>query len=71
MLAGAVSQVRAAIDKRDGAALDGALASLTATCNACHRAEEVPFITVAPPTVRVAPVRVDASKEEQRKGAVQ
>jgi hypothetical protein len=71
MLADAILQVRSAIDKRDGPALEGALGSLTATCNACHRAEEVPFITVAPPTVRAVPVRVDAAGAEQREGAVQ
>jgi hypothetical protein len=70
MLASAIEAVRAAIGERDGAALDGALDSLTATCNACHRAEDVAFITVVPPTVRAAPVRVDAAGEARREGAV-
>jgi hypothetical protein len=64
MLAGAVGQVKAAIGNRDGSALDAAISSLTTTCNACHRAEEVSFITVAPPTVRVAPVSVGTTPPE-------
>lgn len=57
MLDGAISTVRAAIERRDGAAVDAALTTLTATCNGCHQAERVPFITVGPPTVRSSPVQ--------------
>jgi hypothetical protein len=46
MLDGAVSTLRSAIERRDGPAMDAALATLTATCNACHQAERVPFIHV-------------------------
>jgi hypothetical protein len=56
MLEGSVTAVREAIEAQDGAAMDSALEQLTATCNACHRAERVPFIHVAPPTVRLSPV---------------
>jgi hypothetical protein len=52
MLEGAVGVVRQAITARDSAAFDAAFGTLTATCNACHQAERVPFIRVAPPTVR-------------------
>jgi hypothetical protein len=70
MLAGAVAQVRTAIGGRDGFALDAAIGSLTATCNTCHRAEKVSFITVAPPNIRVAPVHaVSAGPEEVQGGS--
>ena len=70
MLAGAVAQVRAAIGGRDGLGLDAAIGSLTATCNTCHRAEKVSFITVAPPNIRVAPVHaVSAGPEEVQGGS--
>jgi cytochrome c556 len=68
MLEGAVTRVREAIDGRDGPALDTAIATLTATCNACHRAERVAFIQVAPPAVRLSPVR-PGSVAETRQGA--
>ena len=62
MLGGAVAQVRDAITRRDGAALDAALVTLTATCNACHNAERVPFVRVVPPAVRTTIVSApDAS----------
>lgn len=52
MLEGAVGSVRKAITAHDSVAFDTAFTTLTATCNACHQAERVPFIRVAPPTVR-------------------
>ncbi len=55
MLDGAVSTVRRAIEAQDGTAMDAALEQLTATCNGCHRAEQVPFIQVVPPTIRQSP----------------
>jgi hypothetical protein len=51
-----IARVRAAIAQRDAAALDDAFTALTATCNACHVAEKVAFIHVAPPTERHSPV---------------
>jgi hypothetical protein len=36
---------------------DAAFVVLTDTCNACHRAEQVPFIRVEAPTLRVSIVR--------------
>lgn len=62
MLDGAVVGVRRAISGRDAAAFDAAFAVLTATCNACHQAERVPFIRVGPPSVRASstgPLPVD------------
>lgn len=52
MLEGATGGVREAIGAHDRAAFDTAFSTLTATCNACHQAESVPFIRVAPPSVR-------------------
>jgi len=56
MLEGAVGAVRHAITARDSAAFDAAFSTLTATCNACHQAERVPFIRVVPPAVRTTVV---------------
>jgi hypothetical protein len=61
MLDGAVSTVRTAIELGDGPAMDAALTTLTATCNACHQAEHVPFMTVAPPPVRLSPVQFNVA----------
>ena len=60
MLDGAILTVRQAIAAEDGVAMDAALEQLTATCNACHQVERVPFIHVAPPTVRLSPVEPGA-----------
>lgn len=51
-----IARVRVAIEERDGAALDTAFTGLTETCNACHAAEKVGFVHVAPPTERHSPV---------------
>jgi cytochrome c556 len=56
MLAPALAGVRAAVERSDEAAFASAFATLTQTCNACHVAEQVPFIQVAPPTQRHSPV---------------
>ncbi len=61
MLEGAVTTVRGAIERQDGDAMDAALLSFTATCNACHGAEQMPFITVTPPAVRASPVAFSAT----------
>lgn len=63
MLEGSVSTVRSAIERQGGAAMDEALTTLTATCNACHQAERVPFVTVAPPAVRLSPVQFPAGEQ--------
>jgi hypothetical protein len=60
MLEASASTVRSAIERQDGVAMDEAITTLTATCNACHQAERAPFVTVAPPAVRVSPVRFPA-----------
>jgi hypothetical protein len=62
MLDGTIGSVRRAIEAEDGSAMDAALEQLTMTCNACHQAERVPFIRVAPPTVRLSPVDAGASE---------
>lgn len=51
-----LAEVERAIEAEDGVALDASLIRLTASCNTCHVAEDVPFITVAPPTLRLSPV---------------
>lgn len=56
MLGGAVTVVRDAITKRDGAAFDTAFGTLTETCNACHQAEKVRFMHIVPPPVRTSVV---------------
>jgi hypothetical protein len=52
MLERAVNGVREAVTACDSSAFDTAFTTLTATCNACHQAEHVAFIRVAPPTTR-------------------
>ena len=51
---GPVAVLRQALAARDGAAFDQAFAGLTASCNACHEAEQVGFMRVAPPAVRTS-----------------
>jgi hypothetical protein len=62
MLDGAVAGARHAVTRRDAAALDAAFANLTAVCNACHQAEQVPFIRVQPPMVRASVVHEPAGQ---------
>lgn len=57
MLDPALEAVEAAVEARDAAAFDPAFAHLTATCNACHLAEDVRFIHVATPTHRTSAIR--------------
>jgi hypothetical protein len=56
MLEGALRGVEEAITAKDPALFAERFGALTATCNACHQAERVPFIHVRPPTVRSSPV---------------
>jgi hypothetical protein len=56
MLDAAMVGVKEAVTRRDRAAFDAALTNLTSTCNACHRAEGVPFVHVEPPAARLSPV---------------
>ena len=56
--------MHSAIESRDGAAMQASLRTLTATCNACHAAERVPFVTVAPPTARISPVHFEGPRGE-------
>lgn len=56
MLEAPVAELKRALLARDSAAFDGAFTSLTATCNTCHQAEQVPFLRVAPPAIRASVV---------------
>ena len=50
--------------------LKAAIETLTATCNACRpQAERVPYIYVAPPDVRLSPVRRGSAPEAERGGS--
>lgn len=49
--------MKVVLEARDAAGFEPAFATLTATCNACHAAEQVAFIHIAAPTIRVSPVR--------------
>lgn len=64
MLEPALAAVQAAVDARDPAAFKTAFTQLTATCNACHQAEDVAFIQVATPTQRRGSVRAAAAAED-------
>ena len=56
MLAPSIARVRGAVERRDIAGFAEAFTVLTQTCNACHVAEQVPFVQVATPSQRVSPV---------------
>lgn len=56
MIDAPLGAVRAAVEARDGAAFERAFDRLTEACNACHRAEDVAFVTVVRPRVRRSPV---------------
>jgi hypothetical protein len=55
VLDGSLPGVEEAVKRKDAALFAERFAVLTATCNACHEAERVPFIHVRPPTVRTSP----------------
>jgi hypothetical protein len=55
MLEGALRGVEEAAEAGDAAMFTKRFAALTATCNACHQAERVPFVHVRPPSVRTSP----------------
>lgn len=57
-------EVEAAIDKQDSSLFWNRFGALTSTCNACHEAEKVAFVNVAPPLMRMSPVR-SLSQSEQ------
>lgn len=54
-LDGVLPGVEEAIKAKDPALFAERFSVLTATCNACHQAERVPFIHVRPPSVRTSP----------------
>jgi hypothetical protein len=57
MMDGPLATVRAAVAARDPEEFDSAFLVITRACNACHRAEAVEFVHVAPPVLRGAPVQ--------------
>lgn len=63
MLDGALDLVSQAIRSRDPTAFAASFGTLTATCNACHQAEGVGFMTVRVPTQRLSPVNFSSPNE--------
>jgi hypothetical protein len=55
VLEGALPGVEEAIAAKDATLFAERFSVLTATCNACHQAERVPFVHVRPPSVRSSP----------------
>lgn len=56
-LVGSLAALEQAIAARDGSRFDEGFEALTAGCNACHAAEQVPFFRVVPPAVRASVLR--------------
>lgn len=52
VLEGVIPGVEAALRARDRGQFTRSFDALTQSCNACHKAERVGFITVAPPSIR-------------------
>ena len=57
VLEGILPALEEAVRLRDPVRFQEEFAVLTETCNACHRAEDVGFMTVAPPSPRLSPVQ--------------
>lgn len=57
MLEPALEVVEAAVSARDSHAFEQAFATLTASCNACHLAEDAAFIQVTTPQQRVSSIQ--------------
>jgi hypothetical protein len=57
VLESALTPLAAAVQRRDQAEFTARFAQLTATCNACHHAEAVPFMHVVTPTERRSSIR--------------
>ncbi|MEW6776521.1 MAG: hypothetical protein AB1405_09530 [Bdellovibrionota bacterium] len=55
MIEGPLAGMEEAIAAKDAALFAERFRTLTATCNACHQAERVPFVHVRPPPARVSP----------------
>ncbi len=56
MLESALPGVEEALRAKDPVRFADRFAALTATCNACHHAERVPFVHVQTPATRMSPV---------------
>jgi cytochrome c556 len=68
MLDGPLAEVRKAAQARDTEAFHAAFDALTATCNACHAAERMPFVVVREPAIRLSPVDASAVQSPGRVG---
>lgn len=62
-LQGAIPHLREAIDAQDGPMFRERFTAFTASCNACHAQEDVPFMEVRPPSERVSPIYGPAASE--------
>ena len=58
MLEPVVALLRSSIQAQDPQATSRAFTSLTNTCNTCHVAEKVEFVTVSPPKARLSSVNL-------------
>jgi hypothetical protein len=56
-LSGPLAAMETAAAARDPELFAARFRDLTAGCNACHKAEEVPYFEIRPPETRVSPVR--------------
>lgn len=66
VLEGALPAVEEAIRARDPVRFTSAFDLLTQSCNACHKAELVPFVHVAPPSIRHSVVSSSPSTPSTR-----
>jgi hypothetical protein len=64
MIDGVLDAVSAAVASKDADAFARSFETLTATCNACHQAEQVPFIHVRPPAQRGSVVHLAVPADE-------
>ena len=55
-LDGPLTALDAAVAARDATTFGARFADLTAGCNACHDQEQVPFLAVHPPEIRLSPL---------------
>ncbi|MBX2991697.1 MAG: hypothetical protein KF749_11085 [Bacteroidetes bacterium] len=63
-----IPEVEQAVDQQDSALFWNRFGALTSTCNACHAAENVAFINVAPPAVRLSPVQQQEEHHNRNEG---
>lgn len=66
VLEGSLPAVEEAIRTKDPARFANAFKLLTESCNACHKAEKVPFIHVSPPSIRHSVVSSGGTRSTTR-----